>query len=424
MKILWLVNIVMPELAVHLGQKPTVFGGWLTGALEAVRSAGHSITVCTTGKVSHEVRWQADRQTAYLLLEDQPTDALAETFRHVLQQEQPDLVHVWGTEFHQSWALASVSDPAKTLVSVQGLVHTFDHHARAGIPERFCRTTWLHKLYRKLGRHIPSIDTQRDSFRLRAETERKVLARVGHVNGGTAWGDGCARLIQPGVRLHECGLILRDSFYRGLPWDPDTCDKHTIFALYTYPIKGFHKLLEALVPVVARYPDTKVFVAGNRCAFRQLTGLKRKLMDLAPDYDWYVQGLIERYGLKDNLEFLGYLSEEQMHAQLLRSNVFVSPSAIENHSTMLGEAMVTGVPSIASCVGGLQEMVDHGVDGFLYPFNEPYMLANYILRLFEEPELARRFSEKGRAHALRTYDREKNCADLLRIYETIGGGNS
>lgn len=415
MKILWLVNIVMPELAVHLGEKPSVFGGWLTGALEAARSAGHGLVICTTRPNAHELRFCPDLNTTYLLL-DAETD-----FSHVLEKEQPDLVHIWGTEFPQSWALAKVSDPSRTLVSVQGLVHTFEHHACAGIPESVCRTTWLHRLYRRMGRHISSIEEQRRSFAQRAETERRVLARVEHVNGGTAWGDGCARLIQPEVRLHPCGLILRSSFYGEEVWDPDACTPHSIFALYNYPLKGFHKLLEALVPVVARYPDTKVYVAGNRCLYRQLSGWKRKLMELAPDYDWYVQGLIEQYGLKDNLEFLGYLTEQQMKEQFLRSQVFVSPSAIENHATMLGEAMITGVPSIASCVGGLQEMIDHGSDGFLYPFNEPYTLAGYILRLFEDRELAIRFSRRGRAHAQRTYDREGNCRRLLEIYETIGG---
>lgn len=415
MKILWLVNIVMPELAVHLGEKPSVFGGWLTGALEAIRAEGHGIVICTTRKNAHEVRFCPDLNTTYLLL-DTETD-----FSHVLQKEEPDLVHIWGTEFPQSWAMARVSDPQKTLVSIQGLVHTYQLHATAGIPDAVSRTTWLHKLYKRLGKHVTSIYEQQHSFATRSDTERKVLARVGHVNGGTAWGDRCARLIQPEVRLHPCGLILRNSFYEGPHWDPDLCTPHSIFTIYTYPIKGFHKLLEALVPVVRRYPDTRVYVAGNRCAYRKLSGLKRRLMDLAPDYDWYVQGLIERYGLQENLEFLGYLDEQQMKAQLLQSQVFVSPSSIENHSTALGEAMISGVPSIASCVGGLQEMVDHGVDGFLYPFNETYMLASYILELFENRDLAMQFSREGRLHAQRTYGREQNCRRLLEIYKTIGG---
>ena len=64
-------------------------------------------------------------------------------------------------------------------------------------------------------------------------------------------------------------------------------------------------------------------------------------------------------------------------------------------------------------------MIDHGEDGFLYPFDEPYMMAYYICRLFEDPELARQFSVKGQAHAGRTYDREINAQKLIQMYHTI-----
>ena len=417
MKILWLVNIVMPELAVHLGEKPSVFGGWLSGALDAVRSAGHGLTICTTRENAHEVRFCPDLNTTYLLL-DTKTD-----FSNVLRKEEPDLVHIWGTEFPQAWALASVSDPSRTLVSVQGFVHTYENHVFAGIPEHICRTNRLHRLLNRMGKHITSIEQQRLSFLQRSDAEIRVLKRVGHVNGGTAWGDGCSQLQQPGVQLHKCGLILRSSFYGPARWDPDAAEPHSIFTIYTYPIKGFHKFLEALRLVADRYPDTKVYVAGNKCAFRRFTGLRKWIMDHAPDYDWYVQGLIERYGLRDNLVFLGYLSEEQMHERLLHSSVFVSASSIENHSTALGEAMILGVPSVASCVGGLQEMIDHGRDGFLYPFDETYTMAHQILRLFEDRALAEQFSRLGHIHAARTYDREQNRIDLLAMYDKIGGAD-
>jgi glycosyltransferase involved in cell wall biosynthesis len=121
------------------------------------------------------------------------------------------------------------------------------------------------------------------------------------------------------------------------------------------------------------------------------------------------------------VEFVGYLSEDRVREQLYRANVFVSPSAMENQSTALGEAMLLGVPSVASRVGAMEEMIDSGEDGFLYDFENTEALAERICRIFENRDLALEFSRKGQLHAARTYDREKNCRDLLDIYEHIGG---
>lgn len=419
MKILWLVNIVMPELAAHLGEKATVFGGWLNGAMAAVKKSGHKLVVCTTSAKAMDVSRYDLNNVVYYVSKRSDTDTMRRDFKEILDLEKPDVIHLYGTEFEHSWAMASISDPNRTLVSIQGLVYTYADHVYAGIPDSICRTTFAHRILKKIGKNLNSIESQRMSYLERSSAEINTLKRVRHVNGGTAWGDGCSRLLQPDVVLHQCGLILRDSFYGAASWDYDSCEKYSIFTIYTYPIKGFHKFLEALRLVVAQYPDTKVYVAGNKCAYRKFTGLKKWIMDRAVDYDWYVQNLIEEYGLKDNLVFLGFLNEEQMREMLLQSHVFVSASAIENHSTALGEAMASGVPSVASCVGGLQEMIDHGRDGFLYPFDETYMLAHYIMRIFEDRHLAERFSKEGRAHALRTYNREENCRKLLQMYETV-----
>ena len=85
----------------------------------------------------------------------------------------------------------------------------------------------------------------------------------------------------------------------------------------------------------------------------------------------------------------------------------------------LGEAMILGVPSVASRVGAIPEMINDGEDGFLYPFAEPAKLADAVCKIFADRELALQFSEKGHAHAAATYDREKNGRNLIRMYETI-----
>lgn len=419
MKVLWLVNIVMPELAAHLGREATVFGGWLIGAMHAVRASGHDLVICTTTDDTKLCGRYDVNGVTYYIVSKGSMPSMQEAFSQILECENPDVVHLYGTEFEHSWALASLSDPNKTLVSVQGLVSFYAEHVFGGVPDKVARDNILHRILRRLHKGGRSIELQRQSYLARAEAEINTLQRVRYVNGGTAWGDGCARLLQPDVNLLPCELILRDSFYTGHLWDSDAIEPHSIFTIYNYPIKGFDMFLHGLKWIVQRHPDTHVYVAGNRCAYRSYHGLKKRLMDLAPDYDWYVQGLIEKYGLKDHITFMGYLTEEQMHERLLKSNVFVSSSAIENHCTSLCEAMYAGVPSVASCVGGLQELIDHGKSGFLYPFNETYMMAEYICRIFEDTALAKTISQNGHALAARIFDKEQNCKALMKMYETI-----
>jgi len=100
MKILWLVNIVMPELADHLGRTPSVFGGWLTGAMHAVRESGHDLVICTTEQRSDVLRRTVNGTVFYIV----PSGTVAELkchFQLILDAETPDVIHIFGTECHR-----------------------------------------------------------------------------------------------------------------------------------------------------------------------------------------------------------------------------------------------------------------------------------------------------------------------------------
>ena len=340
-------------------------------------------------------------------------------FRVILQQEEPDVVHIYGTEFEQSWALAKCADVERTVVTVQGAMTYLKDVVYAGLPERLCRDSWLHKLLRRLHKGGQSIDLQRQSFEQRAVVEQQVLRHVKYVNGGSHWGNMVAKTINPDCTVFDCNLILRALFYTDDRWSSEACEKHSIYILFSYPIKGFHKFLEALPLILRQYPDTKVYVVANQLPIRHYTGIKRLIQNAAPDYNWLIQKQIEQNGLQDHLKFVGHINEAQVKERMLKSNVFVSSSAMENQSTTLGEAMILGVPSVASSVGAIPEMIYDGEDGFLYPFEEPEKLASAVCKIFADRDLAIQFSEKGHAHAAATYDREKNGRNLIEMYETI-----
>lgn len=419
MKILWLVNIVMPELAEHLGQKPSVFGGWLSGALEAVRSSGHELVVCASRTGLNETSRYSVNGVTYYLFPTGSVEKMEQSCRTILQEENPDVVHIYGTEFEQSWAMAKCADPNKLLVTVQGALTYYAKAVYAGLPEKQCRDTLLHKLLRSLHKGGNSIELQKRSFEQRAEIEQKVLQRARFINGGSDWGNAVGRSVNPNCRTFDCGLILRNEFYTDERWSYDACEKYSIYALFSYSVKGFHKLLDAMPMILHEYPDTKIYVVANRLPWRYYHGLKAAVQNAAPDYNWLIQKQIESLNLKDHIVFLGHLNADQVKERMLKSHVFVSASSIENQSTTLGEAMILGVPSVASCVGAMLEMIDHGEDGFLYPFNEHYLLADAVCRIFADRDLAERFSQKGHAHAARTYDRAENGKRLLNMYKSI-----
>ena len=136
-------------------------------------------------------------------------------------------------------------------------------------------------------------------------------------------------------------------------------------------------------------------------------------------YGKYLVELIKQYGLENNVSFLGFLNAEQMREQYLLANVFVSASSIENSPNSLGEAMILGTPCISSRVGGVHSIFSEGVDGIMYPYDEPYMLAAYIEKIFDDDVLAEEFSKASIIHANQTHNKEKNYQELMNIYNEI-----
>lgn len=136
-------------------------------------------------------------------------------------------------------------------------------------------------------------------------------------------------------------------------------------------------------------------------------------------YQLYLAKRIRELGLENNVRFLGRLDETQMREQYLRSNVFVCCSSIENSSNSIGEAMLLGMPVVASDVGGVKNLLTHGQEGLIYPFDENYMLAYYVERVFRDEAMAQRMGGSAHARAAVTHDPELNDRKLMEIYREL-----
>ena len=140
-------------------------------------------------------------------------------------------------------------------------------------------------------------------------------------------------------------------------------------------------------------------------------------------YGKYLRSLMDKYSLGDKLVILGKLDSAEMKKQYLKSSLFVCPSAIENSPNSLGEAMLLGMPCIASRVGGIPSMATDEEISYVSA-GSAEELAEAISNVFENREAALISAAAGRKRAMLTYDREANYKMLKWIYDSIIKDNS
>ena len=100
-------------------------------------------------------------------------------------------------------------------------------------------------------------------------------------------------------------------------------------------------------------------------------------------------------------------------------DVFVLPSLSEGTSMTLLEAMACGVPVIASNVGGNLNIIQHGVNGFLFDLSRPNSLNQYIQDTLNDKIMASRLGEAGRKMVETSYGFERMIDNYCQIYREL-----
>ena len=342
------------------------------------------------------------------------TAALENVFEKELETFSPDIIHIWGTEYGHTLAMVNAAEKTgclgRLVISIQGLCSVIAQHYAEGIPHQVQQSN----TFRDFIKHN-NIRAQQKKFALRGKMEIKALEKARHVIGRTEWDKACTTQINPSVQYHHCNETLRKEFYDG-QWTYKNCNKHKIFcASGEYPVKGAHYVLEALNIITEKYPDASVTFSGSS-PFPRKDMLEKLRYSV---YAKYLNKLMIKHNLQEKIKFAGFLGAEQMREQYLKANVFVSASTIENSPNSLGEAMLLGVPCVASNVGGVTDLLSHKKEGFVYQSTAPYMLAHYIMEVFAMQDKAEQIGAAAKQKAVVTHSPEANCNRLLDIYYKI-----
>ena len=288
--------------------------------------------------------------------------------RQVFDKIRPDIVHVHGTEY--GYGLAALDWKIPVVVSIQGLM-------------------------RFVAEMEPSI-----SNRLQVRIETDVIRRARYFGSRTDWATQYVQTLNPSSTVFHMPEAVDSSFFQ-VKRDPK--NPIVLFVGSLMARKGISSLIRSAPLVVSKCPSVLFYIVGSG-AISYLGNLKSTAHSL---------------GVGQCFHWLGEKSVEEIVTLHKDAAILVLPTLIDNSPSSVSEAMASGLPVIASNVGGIPSMIEDRATGLLVPPGDPENLATAIIRLLKHPDEASKMGERAKAFAKKNFMPENVATRTVEVYRTI-----
>lgn len=329
-------------------------------------------------------------------------DKMLPVMLKVVDEVKPDLIHIHGTE--ERFGL--IQDYVKNIpvvFSIQGLLAPISEKFYSGFPNK--------DVYRfeSLKDKLRFVSYRNDFkyFVDRGKRECGYLKKAQYVFGRTTWDEYITGLLNHQRKYYVVDEIMRAPFYNK-QWRKENFSKAP-FKIVSTISGGIYKGYETVLRSAA---------------------LLKQYSDI--DFEWIVAGydneskwvkIAEQYTkIKTddvNVKLLGRIDAEQLSCLLADSDIYVHVSHIENSPNSVCEAMLIGMPIIASFAGGTASLLTTKKEGILVQDGDPYVYAGAISYLYHHFDIAKSYGENARCRAQERHNPERIGKLLLDAYANM-----
>ena len=305
-----------------------------------------------------------------------PFDALTSYFfetRNVLKiikDISPQIIHVQGTES----AFGNIALKQKTpfIVSIQGII------------TEYFQTN-------------PSL-----RFRIQKKHEKNIISKAKYFGCRTDWDKAFVRGMNSKAEIFHLNEAMDPLFFES-QWK-DAGGHRLAFVGSLIQRKGVEELLDSVGILKKRFPDINLRMIGGHAG---------------PSYMKFLRGKCEEMHITNSVSILGVKTPKEIKEILLESNVFVLPSYNDNSPNSLAEAMVLGMPVVASRVGGIPSMVEDGVNGLLCEPKDAVNLADVMTGLLNNRVLMAELGSNAQRVAAVRHDPQRVAQATFNSYRKI-----
>jgi len=204
-------------------------------------------------------------------------------------------------------------------------------------------------------------------------------------------------VIPNGVNLNSFNNVYRDyDFRRRFAMDNE---KIILFMGRLVYEKGIQNLIAAMPKVLEHYHDAKLVIAGKGGMIDEL------------------RNEVNALGISEKVYFAGYLNSTDVKKMYRCADISVFPSTYEPFGIVAIEAMLSGTPTVVSDIGGLNEIVEHGVTGMKSYAGNANSLADSILTLLFDHKLCDEITKNAKAKVKAEYNWSKITNDIHFVYQ-------
>ena len=310
--------------------------------------------------------------------------------KYVVDEFKPDIIQVFGTE--EKFGLVTTITDIPVIIHLQGVLSAYKE---TWLPEG---VSWMRHFI-----HFPKQILTFLALNVFIKREQRIFSNTKFIFGRTEWDKGLASLLASQAQYLYCSEMLRPQIYNSTK----------VWKINNNKIKH---IVSIISPTVYKGEDVILRTAKVLKTFTDI------------DFVWDVYGIRQiKYGTlythikpqEVNVYIGGIIDAEQLVNVIVKSDVFVHPSYIENSPNTVCEAQLLGIPVIATNVGGVSSLIQHNENGVLVSANDVYTMASQIKSLLNNTERSEKLGINGRKTALERHNPEKLVTTLMNGYNQI-----
>jgi glycosyltransferase involved in cell wall biosynthesis len=323
-------------------------------------------------------------------------DENVDKFLAIISTFKPDIIHIHGTESSFGLIIPRIT-VIPVIISIQGNLTVYTQKYFSGIKYTSVNkglTTFLNKTI---------LDYR--SFKKRAAIESEILASAKYIAGRTDWDRRITSILSPNSKYFLLDEVMRSNFY-ARKWSSKETEIKTLFTISSNSLyKGFEVIVETALLLKKNNYAFEWFVAG--------LSLRDELVRFSMQL--HSVSSLENIGIR----LMGTISPEAFLDKMLSADMYVQVSHIENSPNSLCEAMLLGMPIIASNVGGTSSLIKDKETGILIQDGDPIALAGAIVELSNQNEFAIALGNAASLVAHERHSQKKIVKKLIDTYSEI-----